>query len=72
MPQLVRIVATLWLLVQLAAAIPNSHELVPVPRHIWDTDAVKRSETDAIGLSDHEKFVWASTDSKYRLCTSII
>lgn len=64
MPRLVRIVAALWLLVQLAAAIPDSHELVPVPRHVWDTDAAKRSDHDSIGLSDHEKFVWASTDRK--------
>ncbi|KAL2808272.1 hypothetical protein BJX63DRAFT_436259 [Aspergillus granulosus] len=39
-------------------------ELIRVPRHIWDSGATAKRDDSAgsIALSDHEEFMWASTD----------
>lgn len=63
-----RIIATLWLLMQLVACLPTSPELLRIPRYVWDTDVTKRDVSEAdqaaadksVKPTDHEKFVWAS------------
>lgn len=61
------VLATLWFWQALAAA-PASHDfqdLVPVPRDVWDQSLMRTADNGAsVGLADHEKFVWASSDSK--------
>lgn len=71
MPRFARIIATLWLLMQLVASLPAPIELLRIPRYIWDTDLAKRdpeasqaAADGAVRPSDHEKFVWASSNSK--------
>ncbi|KGQ02180.1 hypothetical protein PAAG_11136 [Paracoccidioides lutzii Pb01] len=65
MAQLARIIAALWLLLQLAAAIPDSNELIRVPREVWEPEHLAKRDDDPkslVNLSESEKFVWASTD----------
>lgn len=74
MAQFARIIAALWLLVQLAAAIPRL-ELQPLPWYLWDgTSAPKLGNSaravsqaaaeEAIKPVEKAEFFWASTDSK--------
>ncbi|EGE78391.1 hypothetical protein, variant [Blastomyces dermatitidis ATCC 18188] len=65
-----RIIATLWLLVQLTGAIPRP-ELQPIPRSLWDgtsepnlstREVVQAAAVAAIKPVDKEEFFWASTD----------
>ncbi|OJD13258.1 hypothetical protein AJ78_06265 [Emergomyces pasteurianus Ep9510] len=72
MAQFARIIATLWILMQLVAAIPRP-ELQPLPRYLWDGNsepelgnsarAVNQAAAEeAIKPVDKEEFFWASTD----------
>ncbi|KAG5296640.1 hypothetical protein I7I48_05528 [Histoplasma ohiense] len=70
MAQFPHIIATLWLLVQLVAAIARP-ELQPLPRYLWDGTsepqlsgrAVNQAAAEeAIKPVDKEEFFWASTD----------
>ncbi|PGH08063.1 hypothetical protein GX51_01505 [Blastomyces parvus] len=70
MAQFPRIIAALWLWVQLAAAISRP-ELQPIPRWLWDGTsepnlsprAVNQAAAEeAIKPVDKEEFFWASTD----------
>ncbi|KAF9888514.1 hypothetical protein FE257_008621 [Aspergillus nanangensis] len=57
------VIAALWLYLQLASALTPSYDLLRVPRHVWDTEHVKRADdATSIILADHEEFMWASTN----------
>jgi hypothetical protein len=60
------VLATLWFWQALAApASPEFEDLVPVPRDVWDQTLMRTADNGAsVGLADHEKFVWASSDSE--------
>lgn len=67
--RLVHIIATLWLLpLQIAAATADDSmvNLVPVPRHHWDADALAvRDDTEAaVAPAGHERFIWSSKKGK--------
>lgn len=67
----VALAASFWLL-QCVTAQPLEpfqsepiEELVPLPRHVWDTNYLaKRQDVDAsLGLQESEQFMWASSNS---------
>lgn len=73
MARFARIIAALWLLLQLVAAIPTP-ELQPLPRSLWDGSSAKTlvksaraidrvTAEKAVKPSEKEEFFWASTDS---------
>ncbi|KAK2789135.1 hypothetical protein FQN53_002359 [Emmonsiellopsis sp. PD_33] len=72
MSQFKRIIATLWLVMQLVAATPMP-ELQPLPREVWSGKSAKVQDlssraidqaaaTDAMTPAEMEEFVWASSD----------
>jgi hypothetical protein len=60
--------ALLWLCSAAVAAIANELiDLEPLPRHVWDKDALRKRQ-DAAGsvmLQDHEQFMWTSGKGIY-------
>ncbi|KAJ0420335.1 hypothetical protein BJY00DRAFT_313272 [Aspergillus carlsbadensis] len=63
----VLVLATLWVWHAVAVlSLPDAdfEDLVPVPRHVWDKSLTPSAEGAAsVELADHERFVWASSES---------
>jgi hypothetical protein len=61
-------VCTLWLAQLALAVVENPLErLVPIPRHVWDTELIAKRAGDlnsSVGLQDHEQVMWTSSNSK--------